>query len=360
MVAQESAATATATSLPFADPADELDDAADEETVQLSRRARRERERAADEPDGLLPADGLAFGDPALELEAPERDQVAVGEPSPAVRLAATGLAQDAPAGVAYDLGSRFDDLLGEPSSPRSAFAHASSSTSTFVPQSAPEPDAAPLRSRSAHRAEPDIRLGTAPVWIMTLLPLYMLMVGLVLLLAGGATDQSVVAIAGMFGITWVAGLVLAIVDHVLLRRQGLQAPASWAWAIPGVLVYLVARLMRTVRETGTGFGPLLTFLVLGGFLIGAVLAVPGLVMQLSPTTFSHQAELAVEGDASVIGANVRVDCPTVPPLLVQQTMVCDAQKTGGDDQRFQVTVSLQRQNGWIDWRVDDWGVFTS
>jgi hypothetical protein len=362
MVAQENA-TATATALPYADPADDLDaaeDAADEATVQLSRRARRERERLADAPDDGQPRGAAAFGDPALALEAPERDQVAFGEPSPAVRLAATGLADDAPSGIAYDLGSRFDDLLGEPSSPRSAFAHASSSTAAFVPESVPQPDAAPLRSRSAHRAESDIRLGTPAVWIMTLLPLYMLMVGLVLLLAGGSTDQSIVAVTGMFGITWVAGLVLAILDHVLLRRQGLQEPASWAWAIPGVLVYLVARLMRTVRETGTGFGPLLTFLVLGGFLVAGLLAVPGLVMQLSPATFSHQAELAVEGDASVIGANVQVDCPTVPPLLVQQTMVCEAHKTSGDGQHFQVTVSLQRQNGWIDWRVDDWGVFTS
>jgi hypothetical protein len=361
MVVPETAApTATATSLPYADPADELDEAADERTVQLSRRARRERERLADEPDDRLPGDGLAFGDPSLELEAPERGQMSVSEPSPATRLAATGLAQEAPSGASYDLGSRFDDLLGEPASPRSAFAHAGASAAAFVPESAPEPDAAPLRARSAHRAESDIRLGTAAVWIMTLLPLYMLMVGLVLLLASGSTDQSVVAVTGMFGITWVAGLVLAILDYALLRRQGLQDPASWAWAIPGVLVYLVARLMRTVRETGTGFGPLLTFLVLGGFLLGGLLAVPGLVMQLSPTTFSHQAELAVEGDASVIGADVRVDCPTVPPLLVQQTMVCDAQKTAGDGQHFQVTVSLQRQNGWIDWRVDDWGVFTS
>jgi len=24
------------------------------------------------------------------------------------------------------------------------------------------------------------------------------------------------------------------------------------------------------------------------------------------------------------------------------------------------VVVSLQRKNGWIDWRVDDWGVFST
>jgi hypothetical protein len=360
MVAQENPTT---TRLAYAEPEPEYaDDEIDESTVQLSRRARRERERSADEPDSVLgtPQTAPAFGDPMLSLEAPERDQVSVAEPSPAARLAASGLVDEAPTGVSYDLGTRFDDLLGEPTAPRSAFAHASASATNFVPDAAPEPDAAPLRSRSSHRAEPELHLGTAPVWIMTLLPLYMLMVGLVLLLASGGTDQALVATVAMFAVTWVAGLVLAIVDYALLRRRGLERPATWAWAVLGVLVYLVARLMRTVRETGTGFGPLLTFLVLGGFLVAAVLAVPGLVMQVSPTTFSQQAQIAVESDAAALGAHIRVECPTVPPLLVQQNMVCQASRTEGDVQHFQVTVSLQRLNGWIDWHVDDWGVFSA
>ena len=359
MVAQETPVTRLA----YAEPEPEFaDDEIDEQTVQLSRRARRERERSADDPDDVLgtPQTAPAFGDPMLSLEAPERDQVSVAEPSPAVRLAASGLADAAPTGAAYDLGTRFDDLLGEPSTPRSAFAHASASTANFMPDPLPEPDAAPLRSRSSHRLESDLHLGTAPVWILTLLPVYMLIVGLVLLLAGGGTDQSLVAVVAMFAVTWVAGLVLAFLDNRLLRRQGLDRPATWVWAVFGALVYLVARLMRTVRETGTGFGPLLTFLVLGGFLVAAVLAVPGLVLQIAPTTFSQQAQVAVESDAAALGAHLRVECPAVPPLLVQQSMVCEAERLNGDRQAFQVTVSLQRLNGWIDWHVDDWGVFSA
>ena len=87
--------------------------------------------------------------------------------------------------------------------------------------------------------------------------------------------------------------------------------------------------------------------------------AVPGLVMQVSPATFSHQAAQSVAADASVVGARLQVECPAVPPLLVQQTMVCHAQKLGADARQFDVTVSLQRLNGWIDWRVDDWMLFT-
>lgn len=357
---QPMVADSAAPRVAYADPPfDEVD----EVTIQLSRRARRERERLADEPDGVHGEAGsvAGFGDPMLSLEAPEREQLSVAEPSPAVRLAASGLAEDAPTGAAYDLGTRFDDLLGEPSVPRSAFAHASSSTATFVPASATEPQGDAARGRTTHRAEQDLDLGTAPVWIMTLLPLYMVLVGLLLLLGGGAlADRGLDAVIALGAVPWLAGVVLAIVDNRMLRGRGMERPPSWGWALFGSLVYLVVRLMRSVRETGTGFGPLLTFLVLGGFLLGSVIAVPGLVMQVAPSTFSHQAAASVEAAASVIGANVEVTCPDVPPLLVQQTMVCRGVKGGDGQQVFAITVSLQRLNGWIDWRVDDWGVFGS
>src|SRR5689334_23113821 len=135
MVAHETPVTRLAYADPEPELADDEIDEIDESTVQLSRRARRERERSADEPDDAVgtPQTAPAFGDPMLSLEAPERDQVSVAEPSPAVRLAASGLADAAPTGAAYDIGTRFDDLLGEPSAPRGAFAHASASTANFV-----------------------------------------------------------------------------------------------------------------------------------------------------------------------------------------------------------------------------------
>jgi hypothetical protein len=40
----------------------------------------------------------------------------------------------------------------------------------------------------------------------------------------------------------------------------------------------------------------------------------------------------------------------------VQQSFTCTAVNADGD--RFEVLVSLQRANVWIDWCVDDWGVF--
>ena len=351
------------TERPFADPA------VDEAEQELSRRERRERERLADEQpavadagdrDPIPPAAG-GFADPLRSLEAPERDQVSVEEPSPAVRLAATGLLEDAPTSAPFELDTRFDDLLGEASVPRSAFAHVSESATSFVPtaqQEQPWPSQQWQTDAARARTLSDVPTSTGPVWIMTLIPLYTLVVGLLLLLSGTAQAPSSVVLVLMFGIPYIAGIVLAILDYRALRRAGIEQPAHWVWSFLTVLIYLLARLTRTVRESGTGFGPLLTFLVLGLSLVVANVAVPGLIIQLAPATFAHQAEVEVMQSGSSLGIDLAATCPVMPPLIPQQSFVCQAHKPGSPT--YDVTVSLQRSNGWIAWRVDDWGVFSA
>ena len=355
------------TELPFADPA--VDEAEAEQ--ELSRRERRERERevvdfaelppqedAADlEP---TPPAAAAFADPLRSLEAPERDQLSVEEPSPAVRLASTGQLEDAPTSAPFEMDTRFDDLLGEASIPRSAFAHVSESATSFVPAHSPEPQPQPSWSSDMTQGRQivDASTSTGPAWILTLIPLYTLVVGLLLLLSGTSQTPSTVVLVLMFGIPYLAGIVLAILDYRALKRAGFEQPASWAWAFLTALVYLVARLTRTVRDSGTGFGPLLTFLVLGLSVLFANVLVPGLVIQLAPASFSHQAEIEIMQSGSALGINLTAACPTTPPLIPQQSFICKAHKPGGNT--YDVTVSLQRSNGWIDWRVDDWGVFSS
>ena len=355
---------------PFADPA------ADEAEQDLSRRERRERERQFDdEPaeaevadagdrDPIPPA-AAAFADPIRSLEAPERDQVPVDEMFPAASMAATGFLDDAPTSAPYDLDTRFDDLLGETSTPRSAFAHVSESATSFIPTNPAEQwptqqqqqwQPEPMAGRS--RTVVDVPTSTGPAWILTLIPLYTLVVGLLLLLSGTASTPSPVVLIMMFGLPYVAGIVLAILDYRALRRQGMEQPAHWAWAILTAGIYLVARLTRTVRESGTGFGPLFTFLVLGLSLIVATVAVPGLVIQLAPASFAHQAEIEIEQSGSSLGIDLVATCPAMPPLIPQQSFVCQAHKPGSAT--YDVTVSLQRSNGWIAWRVDDWGVFSA
>ena len=378
-------ATETVTSkLAYADdepPADDLP-FADEAEYELSRRERRERERLSETGDATLdplrPA--AAFADPLRSLEAPERDQLTVEEPSPGVRISSSGHLEDAPTSAPFELDTRFDDLLGEAAVPRSAFAHVSESATSFVPATGPETDwpsdSRPSDKQSTgqrlaeQRDEPwqgefartrvitDVATNTGPAWILTLIPLYVLVIGLLLLLSGAAQTPSAVVLVFMFGVPYVAGIVFAILDYRALKRAGIEEPAHWIWSALSVLVYLVARLTSTVRESGTGFGPLLTFLVLGVGTVLANVAVPGLIIQLDPAGFAHQAEMSVTQDASSLGTELVVSCPATPPLIPQQSFVCQAHKPGSAT--YDVTVSLQRTNGWIDWRVDDWGVFSA
>lgn len=360
---------AFADDLPFADDLADLDDSAYgveavpelieptlTGTTELpSRRALRLQERLETDGDGdrELTTDGPLFARPRGALEAREADPAAA-----AVRYAEAARIDDAPQSLRYDLDEVHEDLLGETVNPRSAFAHASKSNANLIPdfpaETAPAaPAFAARRSALAHAPS----TSTVPAWILTLLPIYMLLVGMMVLLGGTDASFAPITIALVVGVPWIAGIVIAFFDHRMLRAHGLHRPAHWLWAVLGAPVYLIARLVATVREAGTGFGPVLTYLVLALFMAGAVVAVPGLAMELSPASFSAEAERSVADDARSLGADLTIDCPETPPLLVQQSFTCRA--TNSDGQSFDVRVSLQRSNGWIDWRVDDWGVFT-
>ena len=343
-----------------------------------SRREMRAQERLVHNDDVIrdLAGDAPHFADPSTELEVPVRSEGVVAD-SPAVRYAAAARIDDAPRSMRYDLDERHEDLLGEPSIPRSAFAHASSSTTTFIPESGPDVgfddlthgttgSAADRAARATgQRPAGPRRVGvaavpvtsTVPAWILTLIPVYMLLVGMIVLLSGATAAFAPITLALVLGVPWLAGIAIAAVDYRTLKAGGMQRPAHWLWSLLGAPVYLVARLVATVREAGTGFGPVLTYLVLGLLMVGSVVAVPGLAMELAPAAFSAEAERSVTDDALSFGAELTVDCPDTPPLLVQQTFSCAATNADGDT--MNVLVSLQRSNGWIDWRVDDWGIFS-
>jgi hypothetical protein len=331
----------------------------------LTRRERRERERLETDSDGVRAdiAGEPAVADPLLSLEAPASAEVFPEEPSPALKFAESHFLDDAPTSGAYDLGVRYDDLLGEPaaagaSSPRSAFAHVGESATSFVPHPAPEPMYSGYAGRvSAAVAEDDIETNTGQSWIMTLIPVYTLLVGLLMLLSGSAIKPTLLAIGILYGIPHIVGIVLAILDYRVLQDRGMDRPAHWLWSVLGAPVYLIARLTKTVRVSGQGFGPLITLLTLGAVSIGAALAAPGLIIQLNPGYFSVEAQQSVRNDAAILGADLTVNCPDTPPLLMGQSFQCSA--TNESQEFFQVLVSLQRANGWIEWRVDNWGVWS-
>jgi hypothetical protein len=114
---------------------------------------------------------------------------------------------------------------------------------------------------------------------------------------------------------------------------------------------------LKMIRESGRGFGPLLVWALLGVLQIGSVLAVPGLLISAIPSVFSAQASQSITASATAIGADLTIHCPQTPPLLIGEQFSCTGTTTSGSTN--EITVSLQRINGWIEWQVDDWGVYT-
>ncbi|MEO7123768.1 MAG: hypothetical protein ABI400_11760 [Lacisediminihabitans sp.] len=87
------------------------------------------------------------------------------------------------------------------------------------------------------------------------------------------------------------------------------------------------------------------------------MLAVPEMLIISVPVAFSAQAEQSITADAAAHGATLQVSCPAAPPILIGQSFSCSGKTTTGKS--YEIEVSLQRINGWINWRVEDWGVNT-
>lgn len=241
-----------------------------------------------------------------------------------------------------------FDDIF----QPRSATMAVSAPTAQNERARATEPEG--MSSRSS--AFPRRVLYTAPVWIIALLPLLQLVIGLLVLVAFGGIIGVGFTIAAFAG-PYVAVIALALADWVLLRRAGYDRPAHWTWAILSAPVYLIARSVALSRGGELGLGPLLVWVALGMMQVASILVVPGMLISVIPTVFTAQAEQSVASEATTIGAKLAVSCPTPPPLIVGQEFSCSATSATGST--YDITVSLQRANGWIDWRVDDWGSYT-
>ncbi|MDH6179849.1 hypothetical protein M2152_000031 [Microbacteriaceae bacterium SG_E_30_P1] len=197
------------------------------------------------------------------------------------------------------------------------------------------------------------MRTYTAIVWIIALMPVIQLVVSIVLLLTGLGGNYP------LFILVWTAPYLIvlgfAAFDRLVLQLWGHSRPASAWWALllePG---YLVARAVRTYRETGKGFAPLAVFAASVVSVLAGILIVPGLVIAAFPAAFAAEAAQSVEADArGLLGAELEVNCPA-PPVLVGDSVTCErVSLDGGTDS---VVVELARRNGWIAWEVTDWGI---
>lgn len=222
------------------------------------------------------------------------------------------------------------------------------------------QPQAAPwvLHQGQALPDRPDFRvIHTAAVWIIALLPLLQLVMGLLLLTAFGVGANQPLMLA-----VWLApypiSLLLAYFDQRALIADGRQHTAHWAFALAGPPVYLIVRAISSLREAGKGFGPELAWIGLSVLLLGSIIAVPGLAIATAPDVFANEAANSITADAAANGNTLTVTCPTNPPVIFGQSFYCEGVRADGS--LLNIEVSLQRVNGWIAWRVDDWGIYVT
>ena len=205
-------------------------------------------------------------------------------------------------------------------------------------------------------RSLPRLPIYTAPVWLIALVPLLLLVLSLLLLLGFGSSLNLWVT-PGIALSSYIFVVMLAIADRATLGRAGYEHRASWAWALLTAPVYLVARSMSLAKVGPLGFAPVLVWAALAILQVGSVLMVPGLIISALPNVFTMQAEQSIASDASIIGADISVNCSKNLPVIIGQEFTCAATSSRNDP--FNITVSLQRTNGWINWHVDDWGIYT-
>jgi len=198
--------------------------------------------------------------------------------------------------------------------------------------------------------------VSTAPAWIIAMIPLFQLVLSLLLLTALGM-GSNVTVFVGILTVPYLIVIALAFADYRMLKNQGIERPAHWLWALLTAPVYLLARARAVIRESGHGIGPVLVWFGLGALHLASVVAIPGLLIAILPGVFTSQLEASVEGDALLIsGAEMNVTCPVTPPVLFGEQTVCKAVSSSGKNS--DISVSLERANGWIEWQVLDWGVW--
>jgi hypothetical protein len=195
----------------------------------------------------------------------------------------------------------------------------------------------------------------TIAVWMIALIPVLQIVASVLLITVWGLGNNLPLLL-----VVWVSPYLIvlgfAAYDRLALKTAGHEKPASPLWALLTAPAYLLARARRTIKETGKGFAPLVIWSGASFALVASVLVLPGILISLMPTVFSNEAEQSVAATAATLGAQLTLDCPAAPPLMVGELYTCRATKPNGDSDS--IAVSLQRANGWITWQVEDWGLW--
>lgn len=300
-----------------------------------SRREQRERERR--ENGDLLEAER------ETELRVPSIVEVTPAEPEED-ELSAQPLLAMTLRELEPPLEENLDDATPGPR--RASFhanaAPAASTLSAYAEEVAPERE---LKKAKTY---------TGAVIVIALMPALQAILLAVMVMVLGV-GQNVPLMLTVVIAPYLVVLGFAFYDRLLLQVWGHERPASAFWALLAQPGYLIARAVATIKENGKGFAPIALF---GSALVGAlvtVLIVPGIVVGMLPQVFSDEVEQSVQADAAALGATLTLDCPA-PPVIIGETFSCVATKPSGATDS--IAVSLQRENGWVAWRVEDWGLW--
>lgn len=310
-----------ATRLAYADDEEmEAPAAHDEEGVPASRREQRERERRANGNED--------YSSMLIESDAE------LGELSAQPLLAMTLRELEPP------LTDTLDDFAP---GPRRASAHANavpaaSALSAMAEELAPERE--PKRMKTF----------TVAVWLIAVMPLLQTGAMLALIYGGLGTNQALIISVIVF--PFVLVIALAFYDRLVLMTWGHVKQASPVWALLLQPAYLLVRAIRTTKQTGKGFAVFTFWLSSLAGILAACLVFPGLAIAPLSSSFSDQIATSVHSQAAALGADITVVCPA-PPLFIGDSIKCELSPSRGVMQL--IPVSLQRENGWIAWRVDKW-----
>lgn len=297
-----------------------------------SRREQRERERR--ESGNFLQPSELAY----LDVEYDTEDDVDRDELSAQPLLAMTLRELEPPPA---------DTVEEATPGPRRASSHANATpAASTLSALAEEEEQAPVRELKS------VRTYTGAVWAIALMPVLQLIVNILLITVAGLGYNLPILLVVVIA-PYLLVLGFAAYDRLVLQTWGHKNPASALWAFLAQPGYLIVRAVRTFAETGKGFAPIGVWSATIVTVLAAVIAVPGLVISVFPAVFASEVEQSVEADAEALGAEITVDCPA-PALLIGELFTCI--RTDEDGNTDSVAVSLQRENGWIAWRVEDWG----
>lgn len=241
------------------------------------------------------------------------------------------------------------------------------------VPQSAAElasVDYEPMgrnwaRSAPARTPAPS-RSSTVGGWMLAVSPLVvpvvMTLLGVALTAGNVAAlpvlvaERNLLVLGGSLAAISVLSVVYLIVAVVIDRRRlvslGHTHRASAWWILLGPFIYLIARTVRVVRESGKGTAPLWVFIATSVVITSLVIAAPFVVPRSATIAEMRAVESRITADLASEALVAQVLCPDSADARIGSTFRCDALDDAGSVVGL-ITVRWAGINGAIEYSLE-------